>query len=69
MESVYSKKTQDLEEENQRRLERKQEREVSKKRMQGDIKKRAMSWRNPNLAAKCAADDTSESTIQTNNII
>ena len=33
--------------------------------MQEDIRKRARSWRNPNLAVKNAADDTSESTIKT----
>lgn len=65
MESVYSQKTKDLQEEEERKLIRKEQRQASKKTMQDDIRKRARSWRNPNFAVKDPCDDTSESTIRT----
>tara|TARA_B110000285_G_C15100034_1_gene604456 strand:+ start:925 stop:1170 length:246 start_codon:yes stop_codon:yes gene_type:complete len=66
MESVYSQKTKDLEEEEELKKLRREERQASKKAMQSEfLFTRARSWRNPNLAKKDILDDTSESTITT----
>ena len=66
MESVYSQKTKDLQEEEELKQLRKEQRKASQKKMQSEfLFQRSRTWRNPNLARKDPLDDTSESTINT----